>query len=93
MIQANLSFLLFIFFLSTCGDSLVEIPLKYNKLPKIEYCDLSNYKNIEVILTSKYEGMMEYWSLQPINSCEQDLSVDFDTHDYYYNMPEHLKKD
>jgi len=70
----------------------VAIPRKYNELPKIEYCDLPQYDNKEVILTSKYEGILEYWSLQPIDSCKQDLSVDFDTRDYYYNMPEHQKK-
>ena len=35
---------------------------------------------------------MEYWSLQPIHSCEQDLSVNFDTHEYYAHMPEQFKK-
>ena len=92
MTQIKLLFLVVILSLSACGVSSVKIPLKYSELPKIEYCDLPNYENKEAILTSKYEGMMEYWSLEPINSCELDLSVDFDTRDYYYYMPEHLKK-
>jgi hypothetical protein len=78
-------------FISACGNSPVKIPLKYSELPKIGYCDLPKYENKEAILTSKFEGMMEYWSLQPINPCEQDLSVEFDTHDYY-KMPKYLKE-
>ena len=92
MTHTTFSSIIIVLFFSGCGDSSVKIPAKYNDLPKIEYCDLPNYENKEAILTTKYEGTMEYWSLQPINSCKQDLSVDFDTHDYYYSMPEHLKE-
>jgi hypothetical protein len=92
MTRKTFAYLIFIFVLIACRDPEVSIPAKYNSLPKIEYCDLPNYENKEAILTSKYEGMFEYWSLKPLNSCGQDLNVDFDTHDYYYKMPEHLKK-
>ena len=92
MTQRTLLFLIIMLSLSGCGNSYVKISLMYSKLPRIEYCDLPNYENKEAILTGKYTGMMEYWSLQPIDSRKQDLSVDFDIRDYFYNMPGQLKE-
>lgn len=91
MTQRNLSYLFIIVFISGCGRAIVKIPEKYSSLSKIEYCDLPKYENKEVILTSRYAGMQEYWSLLPIHSCDQDLEVDFDAHDYFYKMPEDMK--
>jgi hypothetical protein len=92
MIRKSLLLILINIILFSCSNETFKIPSRYNELPRIGYCDLPNYKDREVIVTATYAGMQEYWSLGSVERCEQDLSVDFDTRDYYVKMPEKWKQ-
>jgi len=92
MTRKSLLFFLINVVLFSCSSETFKIPSKYDGLPRIGYCDLPTYKDKEVVITATYAGMQEYWSLGPVEHCEQDLSVDFDTRDYYDKMPEKLKQ-
>jgi len=92
MARTSSLFFLILVMLYSCSEETFKIPSRYNGLPKIGYCDLPDDMDKEVIITATYAGMQEYWSLRSVEPCGQDLSVDFDTRDYYSKMPEKLKQ-
>ena len=73
--------------LNSCGLVRVSSGSKYErkKVAKVDFCDLSAFKNELIKTRLEYSGVDEYWSARGFNDCELDNTVYLDFREYYEN--------
>jgi hypothetical protein len=83
MRNTGLIFLLIL--LNSCGVVRVSSGSEFdrNKVTKVDFCDLSEYKNELVKTKLEYSGVDEYWSASGFNDCELDNAVYLEFEEYY----------
>ena len=73
--------------LNSCGIVRVSSSSKYDRkeVTKVDFCDLSEFKNELIKTRLEYSGVDEYWSAKGFNDCELDNAVSLDFSEFYEN--------
>ena len=81
----NIWLIILLIMLNSCGLIRVSSGSKYDreKVNKVDFCDLSEFKNELIKTRLEYSGVDEYWSARGFNDCELDDAVYLDFREYY----------